>query len=361
MFVALFERVPIDGDINYLARFSDGELATISNGDPEQIVELTKVRPERRVLIRRSHDHGRTWTDPALAFSYDSGVGFSMPVSTVVDHSDRLHVFGLRFLEIGWPAGPWHSELIHTWSDDRGATWSETRSIEFGAQYTGSINNVIVLESGRILLPLSYVDPSRTSGLFVSRCVYSDDGGETWGHSNGVPVEGGGNFPESGSMEPVVVQLNSGLVWMVIRTVNGYFWESFSNDGQWWTPAKATRIVSCNAPAGVVRLRSGELVMSWNQRYGEPMRDGEISYARQVLSIATSQDDGQTWSVPREVARIGDNDPIDVQTTYPYLFQADDAAILLVYHEIRRDEGRSWHDPIRHLIRLDVDWIRSSD
>ena len=40
---------------------------------------------------------------------------------------------------------------------------------------------MLVLESGRIVLPLSYLAPERTSGQFVAMTVFSDDGGETWG------------------------------------------------------------------------------------------------------------------------------------------------------------------------------------
>ncbi|MCC6704372.1 MAG: exo-alpha-sialidase, partial [Thermomicrobiales bacterium] len=148
-----FERVGVVGDVNYIATFSDGELVTLLNGHPERIIELDKVRPERPVLLRRSSDDGATWSDPAPAFAYPSDVGFSMPVATVVDQNDRLHAFGLRFLELNWPDGPWKSELLHTTSDDRGRTWGVTKSIDFGHDYTGSINNVIVLDSGRVVLP----------------------------------------------------------------------------------------------------------------------------------------------------------------------------------------------------------------
>ncbi len=354
-----FERVGVVGDVNYIATFSDGELVTLLNGHPERIIELDTVRPERPVLIRRSSDDGATWSDPEPAFAYPSDVGFSMPVATVVDQNDRLHAFGLRFLELSWPDGPWKSELLHTTSDDRGRTWGVTKSIDFGHDYTGSINNVIVLDSGRVVLPISCLVPERTSGMFVSTSVFSDDGGETWRYSNDCVIDGGGEFPETGALEPVVVQLNNGLVWMVIRTVSGCFWESFSNDGEWWTPPRPTRIVSCNAPAGVVRLRSGELVIAWNNRYGEPFHKPGISYARQVLHMAISTNDGQTWSLPKEIARIGDNDPIDVQTTYPYLFEAADGTILCVYHEIRKDDDRNWHNPIRHLLRIDKSWLTS--
>jgi hypothetical protein len=352
-----FEQVHKQGDVNYIARFGNGEFVTALNDNPEPITNLDSVRPARTVSLRRSTDHGATWSDPAVAFAYPAGTGFSMPVASVVDQSDRLHVFGLRFLALSWGVGPSRSELLHTYSDDRGLTWSDTNAIDFGQDYTGSINNVIVLNSGRILLPLSYLDPDRQSGKFVSMAVYSDDCGETWRYSNSCPIVGGGDFPESGSLEPVVVELNSGLVWMVIRTVGGYFWESFSNDGSVWTPPQPTRIVSPNAPAGVVRLSSGAIAMSWNNRYGEPMRENGISYARQELSLAISRDDGQTWSVPKIIARINDDDSNDVQTTYPYLMEAADGTLIVVYHVIRKSAGRTWHNPIREVLRIDPAWI----
>jgi Neuraminidase (sialidase) len=104
-------------------------------------------------------------------------------------------------------------------------------------------------------------------------------------------------------------------------------------------------------------LQSGEIVMAWNNRYGEPMREHGISYARQKLYIALSRDDAQTWSVPKEIASISDDDPNYDQTTYPYLFEAADGSLLVVYHRIQKDNGRSWHNPIRELIRIDPAWI----
>jgi len=355
------QRVVTTGDVNYIARFADGELVTFLNDNPEPIVGLDRVRAPRTVSIRRSNDHGETWSDPSVAFAYPAGNGFAMPTVCLVDRTERLHVFGLRFFEINWPDGPWSSQITHVWSDDRGATWSEARAIDFGHDYTGSLNNVTVLDTGRIILPFSYLDPDRASGRFVAKCVYSDDSGATWGRSNDCAIVGGGDFVESGAIEPVVVQLDSGLIWMVIRTVSGYFWESFSNDGSVWTPPRPTRIVSANAPAGVVRLRNGDIVMAWNNLYGEPMKEHGISYARQKLHMAISHDDSQTWSVPKVIAQIDDDDPIDVQTTYPYLIEAADGAIVAVYHVIRKDEGRNWHNPIREVLRIDPVWIAGAN
>ncbi len=354
--LADFQRIDVTEDVNYIARLKSGRLITILN-DPALIEHLAEERPERWTALRSSDDGGATWTDPVPGFAYPAGLGFAMPVVNCADHNDRLHVFGLRFYGLGREDLPWRSALMHTTSDDGGATWSASNAIDFGHDYTGSLNNVLVLESGRILLPLSYLDLERPSGQFVSMTVYSDDGGVTWNCSNDCAVEYGGQFLESGAAEPVVVELQSGLVWMVIRTTTGYFWESFSNDGAIWTPPKPTRIVSSNAPAGVLKLNDGRIVLAWNNLYGEPMHERGISYARQILHMAISDNDGQTWSTPKVVAGVEPGDLPKAQTTYPYLIQASDGKIVLVYHRVQAKEGRNWHHPIRDVVRINPDWL----
>ncbi|MGH2559277.1 MAG: sialidase family protein [Thermomicrobiales bacterium] len=350
------QRVPVDGDVNYVASLSDGRLVTVLN-DPAPLVDLSRERPERWTAVRSSEDGGLTWTAPGRGFAYSAGPGFAMPVVTCADKHDRLHSFGLRFFGTGRDGLPWHSAVVHTASDDGGASWDKVKEVDFGHRYTGSLNGVLVKDNGRILLPLSYLAPERPSGQFVSMTVYSDDGGETWGRSNDCAVDGGGAFIESGAAEPVVVQLRSGFVWMVIRTTTGYFGESFSIDGAVWTPPQPTRIVSSNAPAGVLRLADGRIVLAWNNLYGEPMRENGISYARQRLHVAISADDAQTWSVPKVVAGVEPDDLPKAQTTYPYLCQAADGAIVLIYHRVHARPDRDWHHPIRELLRIDPDWL----
>jgi hypothetical protein len=334
---------------------------TVLNDNPARIADLAEPKPERWVSTRISDDGGRTWSEPSRAFAYPAGPGQAMPVVCCADKNDRIHVFGLRFFGLERDNPPYRSQIVHTVSDDGGKSWTHKPAIDFGHDYTGSINNVLVLDSGRIVLPFSYLAPERPSGLFVSMTVYSDDGGETWGRSNDCAVDAGGAFIESGAAEPVLVHLNSGLLWMVIRTVTGYFWESFSTDGgATWTSPRQTRIVSSNAPAGVVRLRDGSIVLSWNNLYGEPMQDRGISYARQRLHMAISRDDGQTWSVPKVIADTEPSDLPNAHITYPYLFESNDGRIVAVYHRVRTVEGRDWHHPIRRVLLIDPAWLTAA-
>jgi hypothetical protein len=155
----------------------------------------------------------------------------------------------------------------------------------------------------------------------------------------------------------VVVQFRSGLVWMLIRTQTGYFWESFSDNGAIWTPPISTRIVSSNSPAGVLRLRDGRLVLFWNNLYGEPFDHG-ASYRRHTLHGAISDDEGQTWSPPKVIAQRRPEDSSDSQTTYPFPCKASDGTVVVLYGRTYRRPGGEWHSA-NELVRVDPDWLAS--
>jgi hypothetical protein len=107
----------------------------------------------------------------------------------------------------------------------------------------------------------------------------------------------------------------------------------------------------------VLRLADDRIVLIWNNLYGEPFWEGNVSYARQMLHAAISADDGQTWSVPKVVARIAPDEPPDAQTKYPFLCQAPDGMIVLVYYHVHARTGSNEHPHRCELVRIDPDWL----
>ena len=353
------EQIAFEGKIGHVATLADGRIVSCYT-EQHPLTDLEEERPERQTYIRYSEDGGRTWSAARKAFVFPPGKGESGSNLPLATRDGSLHVFSLRFYSLGWEENkPWHSVLLHTVSTDAGSTWSELKQIGFGHRYTGALNCAVQMDNGRILFPVSYLDEQRATGKFVSTCVYSDDNGRTWGKSSDCPVASGGQYLESGACEPVVVQFRSGMLWMLIRTQTGYLWESFSNNGAIWTPPRGTRFVASNAPAGVLRLADGRIVMFWNNLYGEPFHEG-ISYARQYLHGAISSDEGQTWSPPKVVAHRKQDEPPNTQTTYPFLCQAPDRAVVLVYYRVGSRPDRDWNNPIRELVRVDPDWLASA-
>ncbi len=312
----------IDGRMGPVVRLANGRyLAVYPEGRLTKNWDDTTI-PEY-MYGRFSPDGLSDWSERQVLFTFPPGPG-------------AAHLFGLRFTD--WPKPKvsevvkGHCHLWHTVSRDHSQTWAPLREIDYGHTYTGALNSAIELKSGRILVALSYHSPTRATGFFVSDVVYSDDGGQTWKNCRSdVPVDCGGKAGESGACEPVLIELDDGRVWMIIRTQTGYLFESFSRDGGvTWSTARRTNFRASNAPAGVMRLRDGRLILAWNNEFGPPFRDG-ISYSRQSLVLAIQ--DGGEWKGYREINTFGAADNLDGYggMRYPFLVETPDHQMLVAY------------------------------
>ena len=302
-----------------------------------------RMEPDgQTVTARTSPDLGRTWAEESrvMVLPREPG-GWSLP-EAFVDHEGEVHLFFLNDAHTGViltgedqrpKAGRLRDRSLDIWharSRDMRARWEEPQKIWEG--YTGALNSVIQTRTGRILLPFSCLtdrtwanrgeglDAFTFRGQFDSTLVYSDDGGDTW---TWPPVRLKTSTPDIvsayGAVEPVVVELLDGRIWMLFRTQLGRFYESFSPDGAVWSTPMPSAIVSSDSPGGIVRLTDGRLMLFWNNCLRYPYAYG----GRQVLHAAVSTDEGQTWRGYREVAR----DPLcnepppprgDHGTAYPF-------------------------------------------
>lgn len=317
-------------------RLEDGKLMGVVRG---------RIEEQLGALARYSSDNGDTWTDqqPLVAMPPNDR-GYFGP-EALLDRDGEVHVFflgwakavdplpeGLDDVPRGNMDGYRGNRLDIWYSRSSGGrqNWSEPRPIWLG--YTGALNSVIQLRSGRILLPFSaHNEPKPWAagaeglagfthlGSFVSTVIYSDDGGATWQASPDLlRVTVPSLSPGYGAMEPVVIELQDGRVWMLIRTQMGRLYESFSDDGARWSAPEPTELISSDSPAGIVRLDDGRLVLLWNCCQRFPYAFG----GRHVLHGAISDDDGRTWRGYREVGRDPKNsDPVpsgDFGTAYPF-------------------------------------------
>ena len=154
----------------------------------------------------------------------------------------------------------------------------------------------------------------------------SEDDGLTWTHSNIIDM--GGHGHHDGAMEATVAELSNSSLLMLIRTNFDYFWESLSMDqGRSWRILQKTDIDASSSPSYLLRLDSGRLCMVWNrlqasdgsppERMSGQYSEVEASWFRDELSIAFSDDEGQSWSEPQVVATNGER-PFPC---YPRMFE----------------------------------------
>jgi hypothetical protein len=208
-------------------------------------------------------------------------------------------------------------QLMAARSADAGKTWSAPLRIS-DPRYTNGHppRKILQTRSGVFLLPAQYRTPN--PGRHTVAILRSADDGLTWSAPAPAFDLPNSNGNHDGVVEPTLIQLKDGAVWFLTRTNLGALWESRSHDdGLTWSPLRPTRIPASSSPATLERLSDGRLVLAWSPwkdtegnapqtRGGTDTTDCSLAVAswhRRELHLATSADEGRTWSKPLVVAR----------------------------------------------------------
>lgn len=325
---------------------SDGSAIWITT-EPEPPYLAKAMWSISRIVMRRSKDGGRSWGEPQVLLNGTREYSLLSHALRLTASGKLLHIF-VRYsgydYETASPAKSLCEVFAHR-SADGGGTWEEPRKLPTGQRYNGDVLSIEQLRDGRVVYPFAFL--TSTKGQFATSVLYSDDEGATWHRSRSTLEAGGGGF-ESGANEPSLVELPDGRLWMLIRAQTGFQWESFSTDrGVSWSPAAPSRIPSSNAPATMLRLRSGEIAIAWNN-------DVQSNYARQSLVLGITRD-GRSFRGVREIdgTDFPDNpaEPV-LHVTYPYLTELPDGTLLVSYNK-----GHWMRNNRPTLARVRPEWV----
>lgn len=280
---------------------------------------------ESTIYQRVSADRGVTWSEERAVVNHPECKAVNP--TYLRGSGGTLWMFYLGFYKSAWKDGnpDWTQTRSDVWcarSDDDGESWRDRRMVFRG--YSGATNGGIETRAGSLVFPFSYDvdDPGR----LVSACLVSADRGRSW--ELGERLDLGGNGDHAGAMEPAVVELGDGRIWMLIRTTMGSFWQAWSgDDGRSWTGLGPSAIESPSAPCYVTRLESGRLLLVWNNTMATTRR-------RDTLSAALSDDDGATWTKPLACAKAS-------QLSYPYALEVAPGEILVSCQHVLADAWKA--------------------
>jgi photosystem II stability/assembly factor-like uncharacterized protein len=292
------------------AQLKDGTLITVRGGD---------------ALI--SHDNGKTWERRLISSDHKLKASPEIVVFLTREGTLVISLLNLTQEKWGWDEKenrPIEGLKLPVWtarSTDGGQTWTDVQEIQ--GDWCGAVRSMIQTKDGALVLSsthMAYPQVYHTSVTYVS-----DDDGKTWKRSNFIDIGGRGHH--DGAVEGTLAELGDGRIWFLLRTNHDVFYQAFSRDGLTWTDVGPTKIAASSSPGQLQRLASGRLVLVWNQlapegkpvsfRRGGVFSERPASWHREELSIAFSDDDGQTWTKPVVFARNQSKNDI----AYPWILE----------------------------------------
>jgi sialidase-1 len=257
------------------------------------------------LLLKRSHDGGKTWGDLQLLWD-DEANTCGNPCAVLDEQTGIIWLFSTHNLGKDGEKDLNHGSAIGgrtVWvlqSKDQGATWSKPAEItstvkkpEWTWYATGPGIGIQIKQgahAGRLVVPCDHNYPDKTTGRSerASHAIYSDDHGATWQLGNAIAP---------GMNECQVAELfdAKGTLLMDMRSYRGLAQraQSRSTDGgaTWTGPVDVPALVEPICQASILRWeragpdRSGWLLFS---NPADPAR-------RRNLTVRASTDDGLTW------------------------------------------------------------------
>ena len=258
-----------------------------------------------------SRDGGETWTDlRQLVDVAEDDISVQAPALIRLG-SDTILLACLRM----HPGGASSTMCLFS-SSDNGETFRESPPIwqrSKGQLLQGGASSLVLLSSGRLLLPFHGGGGHQWKQRNTAWCFLSDDNGKTWQRSSGIEL------PKRGAMEPSVAELADGTLLMSLRTQLGGPYLSRSNDGgKTWSRAVFSGLEGGESCTCLRRIPgTNDIVLFWNNsKYNKTHHHyGE----RTPLSAAISSDGGKKWRVVGDILR----DPEAEYTNLDCFFTSD--------------------------------------
>lgn len=217
-------------------------------------------------------------------------------------------------------------------STDDGLTWSEPE-IVFPEQGTFARQPIQILSNGRWIYG-NWICSDGEKGLAGDPSAFriSDDEGKGWKLVN---------MPKSnGRVHPNVVELENGklIAFMRSREADHIYISESNNYGDSWSEPVPSGLPNNNSGISALKLKSGRIAIAYNHSSAPSTytKKGAWPGLRCPVTIALSEDGGKTFPFIRNIERgegyIGEgNRSNNNQYEYPYLMQAEDDKLHLVY------------------------------
>ncbi len=251
-----------------------------------------------------SSDEGDTWTSPAILLAHKNGENLMCPCLLRMENGD----LGMFYLFRATPeeGKPRNGEVLLVRSADEGKTWSDPIQVTDPSDNVVIENgHVIRLKSGRILVPIALHNPPLGFHGTVM-FMMSDDDGNTWFEAsrrlNGPSPE----WSESGLQEPMAFETEEGRIRVFSRTDLGCQYETYSDDdGMTWTDPMPNRNFTSPCSPMMMKTAGKYTIVLINPIPRYITASYGIVDDRSPLLCMASEDGGKTFPIMHAIDNRG--------------------------------------------------------
>lgn len=260
-----------------------------------------------------SKDEGRTWKLRGVAAPHEPGTN-RMNVAAGLAHDGSLIV-----LSSGWGGEGLRGHLEPTWvcsSEDGGFTWSHSDEFELPEylDWLCPFGDIVQME-GQSLAASAYCG----QGAVV---MFSHDDGKSWGDAAVIQ--------NNELSETTLLRLRPDRWLAASRCESDGRLELHTSpdEGKTWTREIDLTLPSQH-PAHLLLLKDGRILLVYGQR----------NRGAWGLGARFSEDEGRTWSPPRQLVSIR----IQADLGYPSCVQTPDGTIVTAYYASKIPEHERYH------------------
>jgi len=236
------------------------------------------------IVIRRSTDLGKTWTEIERVIDFPFGQSASDPSMIVDEETKEIFLF-YNFMDLEKEKDVYY--LHYTKSADNGKTWSDP--VDITSQITKSEwdKDFKFITSGRGIYTstgkMLHCMVNLSNGLHV---FGSDDHGKTWYFID---------TPITPADESKIVELEDGS-WMINSRVNGKgirYVHVSTDEGKSWQTRPESQLIDPGCNASIIRYTSEKEGDDKNRLL---FSNAKMKDSRRNMTVRISYDEGKTWS-----------------------------------------------------------------
>ena len=236
------------------------------------------------IIIRRSADNGKTWSDIETVVDFPYGQSASDPSMIVDETTNEIFLF-YNFMNLDTEKDIYYLHVVK--SSDNGKTWSQPQDITSQITKPEWQKDFKFITSGRGIQTRSgkllHTMVNLNSGLHV---FGSDDHGKTW-YFIDTPIQ-----PAD---ESKIIELVDGT-WMINARVNGAgirYVHTSTDEGKTWTTREEPELIDPGCNASIIRYTSKEDGYDKNRLL---FSNAKSKKGRVNMTVRISYDEGKTWS-----------------------------------------------------------------